>query len=103
MHHFSASLEKIRDKKLRKLAALLDVMSLYYREVFVVLDKKNITNEVGRWTRVGILSITTVAPLINVVATRLREEQKKEATSKVSAHSGNQKKNGQNMLNSQKG
>lgn len=51
-------------------------------------DNKKVTQEAGRWLRVGMLTLTTLGPIVNVVAARLRERaapQRAQATQQ--AHS----------------
>ncbi len=36
-------------------------------------NNKKVTQEAGRWLRVGMLTLTTLGPIVNVVAARLRE------------------------------
>jgi hypothetical protein len=49
-------------------------MSLFTdKEIIMSTDNKKVTQEAGRWLRVGMLTLTTLGPIVNVVAARLRE------------------------------
>ncbi len=45
-------------------------------------SQKNVVQETGRWLRVGTLALTTLSPLINLLAERIRERQEAAATLK---------------------
>ncbi len=56
-------------------------------------DKKHIVRETSRWLRVGVLSLSVLGPIINTVATRLRQRaQSVQEVKKTDAFSNSPEK-----------